>query len=186
MRTPVPDTRKRASAKPVTRAATAKVEPARAKRAGAPSAQVPVPKTAGSKAATPKAAAKPAVSQAAPVPNNADVSVLALQLLGRWQRVCNGHVAFANACACVFGAAVELNDFDDLILDYLCNKFPEQPAIAAWIKAAAAPAPEAPVSLRALLRKIAAVPAEAPGGQALAILRALETSIASIEEQHAA
>ena len=185
MRTPVPDTRKRTSAKPAARAATAKGEPARAKRAGAPSTQVAAPKTARSKTATPQAAAQPAAPQAAP-PNNADISVLALQLLGRWQRVCNGHVAFANACACVFGAAVELNDFDDLILDYLCNKFPEQPAVAAWIKAAAAPAPQAPVSLRALLRKIAAAPAEAPGGQALAILRALETSIASIEEQHAA
>lgn len=117
--------------------------------------------------------------------NTVDVSVLALQLLGRWQRVCNGHVAFANACACVFGAAVELSDFDDLILDYLCNKFTAAPEVAAAIEDTAVPAPGAPGSLRTLLRKIAAAPAVIPDGQALAVLRALEASIASIEEQHA-
>ena len=116
---------------------------------------------------------------------DADASVLALQLLGRWQRVCNGHVAFANACACVFGAAVELSDFDDLILDYLCNKFAEAPEVAAYIEEAAVPAPGAPGSLRTLLRKMAATPAAAPAGRALAVLQALEASIASIEEQHA-
>ncbi|HEX4326327.1 MAG TPA: hypothetical protein VH105_05880 [Burkholderiales bacterium] len=123
--------------------------------------------------------------KAAPGPVDTDISVLALQLLGRWQRVCNGHVAFANACACVFGAAVELNDFDDLILDYLRNKFPGQPEVAAYIDAAAVPAPGAPASLKTLLRKVAAAPAEVPLAQAGALLRALETSIASIEEQHA-
>jgi hypothetical protein len=111
--------------------------------------------------------------------------VLALQLLGRWQRVCNGHVSFANACACVFGAAVELNDFDDLILDYLRNKFPGQPEVAAYIDTAAVPAPDAAASLKALLRKVAAAPSDVPLGQAGALLRTLEVSIASIEEQHA-
>jgi hypothetical protein len=114
-----------------------------------------------------------------------DISVLALQLLGRWQRVCNGHIAFANACACVFGAAVELSDFDDLILDYLCNKFTAAPEVSAWIEAAAIPAPGTPASLRTLLRKIAASPGEVPDAQGLAVLRVLEGSIASIEEQHA-
>jgi len=123
--------------------------------------------------------------KAAPGPADTDLSVFALQLLGRWQRVCNGHVAFANACACVFGAAVELNDFDDLILDYLRNKFPDQAEVAAYIDAAAMPAPDAPGSLKTLLRKVAATPAAVPLGQAGVLLRTLETSIASIEEQHA-
>jgi hypothetical protein len=123
--------------------------------------------------------------RAAPVPADTDLSVLALQLLGRWQRVCTGHVAFANACACVFGAAVDLSDFDDMILDYLRNKFPDQPEVAAYIDAAAVAAPGAPVSLKAMLRQVAAMPAEVPLGQAGTLLRALETSIASIEEQHA-
>ncbi|MDB5804198.1 MAG: hypothetical protein JWN73_1520 [Betaproteobacteria bacterium] len=123
--------------------------------------------------------------QAVPGPAETDLSVLALQLLGRWQRVCNGHVAFANACACVFGAAVELNDFDDLILDYLRNKFPGRAEVAAYIDAASVPAPGAPPSLKGLLRKVAAAPAEVPQAQAGPLLRALEASIASIEEQHA-
>lgn len=141
---------------------------------------------AGAKAQPKTMAARSAPAPAAPpVATSIDVSVLALQLLGRWQRVCNGHVAFANACACVFGAAVELSDFDDLILDYLCNKFAGEPEVAAYIKATSVPAPDAPGTLRTLLRKMAAAPAEAPGGQAIAVLRTLETSIASIEEQHA-
>ena len=154
--------------------------------------KTPPPKALPAKARAKAAPAKAARAgrtpartvQAAPAPSAADVSVLALQLLGRWQRVCNGHVAFANACACVFGAAVELNDFDDLILDYLCNKFADQPAIGAYIQASAVPAPQAPATLRTLLRKMATAPGEAPGNQAMAILRALEGSIASIEEQH--
>jgi hypothetical protein len=141
---------------------------------------------AGAKAQPKKTAARGASAPtAAPEVTSIDVSVLALQLLGRWQRVCNGHVAFANACACVFGAAVELSDFDDLILDYLCNKFAAEPEVVAYIKASSVPAPEAPGTLRTLLRKMAAAPGEAPGGQAIAVLRTLETSIASIEEQHA-
>lgn len=140
--------------------------------------RTPVPdKRSSSAPGKPVQAAKPA--------NTADVSVLALQLLGRWQRVCNGHVAFANACACVFGAAVELSDFDDLILDYLCNKFTDAPRVSAYIEEAAVPAPGAPASLRTLLRKIAATPGEVPDAQGLPVLRALEASIASIEEQHA-
>lgn len=122
--------------------------------------------------------------QAAPGLADTDLSVLALQLLGRWQRVCNGHVAFANACACVFGAAVELNDFDDLILDYLRNKFPGQAAVAAYIDTASVAAAGATPSLKALLRKVAAAPGDVPLGQAEALLRALEGSVASIEEQH--
>ena len=128
--------------------------------------------------------ARRAQSPAAPGPTAADLSVLALQLLGRWQRVCNGHVSFANGCACVFGAAVELNDFDDLILDYLRNKFPGQAAVAAYIDGASVAAAGAAPSLKALLRKVAAAPAEVPLAQAEGLLRALETSIASIEEQH--
>jgi hypothetical protein len=163
MKTAVPDTKRSR--------AGAKMEPKKAAARSAPaSAAIAAP------------AAAPAATSAA---TSTDASVLALQLLGRWQRVCNGHVAFANACACVFGAAVELSDFDDLILDYLCNKFAGQPEVAAYIKATAVPAPEAPGTLRTLLRKMAAAPGEAPDGQAIAVLRTLETSIASIEEQHA-
>jgi hypothetical protein len=138
------------------------------------------------KSPPPKAtAAKAKPRKALPGAGEADVSVLALQLLGRWQRVCNGHVAFASACACVFGSAVELTDFDDLILDYLCNKFADSPATGTYIQTTAVPAPDAPATLRTLLRKMAAAPGEAPDQQAMAILRALETSIASIEAQHA-
>jgi hypothetical protein len=118
------------------------------------------------------------------VPDQADVSVLALQLLGRWQRVCNGHVAFASACACVFGGGVDLNDFDDLILDYLRNKFGDAPEVAIYIESHSSAAPGAPASLKALLRAVAAAPQDVPGGRAQALLLALQASIVSIEEQH--
>ena len=124
-------------------------------------------------------------ARAAPGETSADLSVLALQLLGRWQRVCTGHVAFANACACVFGGAVDLSDFDDLILDYLRNKFPDKAEVAEYIDLAAMPAAGGTANLKALLRKVAATPGEVPLAQAGPLLRALEASIVSIEEQHA-
>lgn len=116
-------------------------------------------------------------------PAGADTAVLALQLLGRWQRVCNGHISFAAACAC-FGGGVDLSDFDDLLLDYLHNKFAAVPPLAAYIDAAASPQPGAPPNLKTLLRNVAAQPRALPGGQLDDMLHALETSITSIEEQH--
>ena len=129
--------------------------------------------------------ATPAARGARAVPGSAELAVQALQLLGRWQRVCNGHLSFTSGCGCGYGAAIDLRDFDDIILDYLLNRFSDAPAVADYVNARAHLVAGNPGSLKALLRAVAAAPAEVPQGQAHALLLALEASIASIEEQHA-
>ena len=47
-------------------------------------------------------------------------AVLAIQLLGQWNRIAGGHVALASGCSC--GVAVpniRVQDFEEQILDYL-------------------------------------------------------------------
>jgi hypothetical protein len=47
-------------------------------------------------------------------------AIVALQLLGRWNRIAGGHVSLASGCSC--GVAVpniRVQDFEEQILDYL-------------------------------------------------------------------
>jgi hypothetical protein len=47
-------------------------------------------------------------------------AVLAIQLLGQWNRIAGGHIALASGCSC--GVAVpniRVQDFEEQILDYL-------------------------------------------------------------------
>ncbi len=128
------------------------------------------------------------------------IAVDALGLLGRWQRVRNGHLAFTSGCACSFGGSIDLAEFDELIVDYLQQKFARDPAVTAFIAACARAAPGQPGQpgqsghlgrvLHALARTAtrAGMKADSAAGltaeQARAVLEALEGSIASIEEQH--
>ena len=133
---------------------------------------------------------------------DAAIAVYALQLLGRWQRVRNGHLAFSAGCACTYGGSIDLTEFDELILDYLRNKFRQDAAVSAFLTQRACAAPGQPERLSVLLQALAApvaavvtaaatarrAPGKAPmllaAAQTRAVLQALESSIASIEEQH--
>lgn len=133
---------------------------------------------------------------------NPAIAVHALQLLGRWQRVRNGHLVFSSGCACSFGGSIDLAEFDQLILDYLRNKFRQDTTVGAFIAQRASAAPGQPERLSVLLQALAvpvaavgisaAAARRAPGKapmqlaaeQARAVLHALEGSIASMEEQH--
>jgi len=115
----------------------------------------------------------------------AGLAVAALRLLGRWQRVCSGHLSFTNGCACGFGATVDLGDLDDLIIDYLRRKFEAEPVVAGYIAAH-----DVPGGMKSLLRALAADSAASPESAALSaaqsrdLMAAIEASVASIEEQH--
>ena len=128
---------------------------------------------------------------------DAAIAVYALQLLGRWQRVRNGHLAFSAGCACTYGGSIDLTEFDELILDYLRNQFAQDAAVSAFITQRASTAPGRPASLSVLLQALAApgaaarraagpAPLRLAAEQGRAVLQALEGSIASIEEQHPA
>ena len=112
-------------------------------------------------------------------------SLAALQLLGRWQRVCKGHLSFTNGCACGFGASVDLTDLDDLILDYLKRKFEGVEAVAWFLAANGAPEGRASGSVTSLLRALAVASEGITPDEAHDLLQAIEASVASIEEQHA-
>ena len=112
-------------------------------------------------------------------------SLAALQLLGRWQRVCKGHLSFANGCACGFGASVDLTDLDDLILDYLKRKFEGVEAVAWFLAANGAPEGRESGSVKSLLRALAVAAEGITPAEAQELLQAIEASVASVEEQHA-
>ena len=105
----------------------------------------------------------------------------ALQLLGRWQRVCGGHLSFTNGCTCGVGASVDLGDLDDLIIDYLQRKFATVPVVAAYVATH-----DAPGGMTSLLRALATESNTLSPAAARALLLAIEASVASIEEQHRA
>ena len=105
----------------------------------------------------------------------------ALQLLGRWQRVCGGHLSFTNGCTCGVGASVDLGDLDDLIIDYLQRKFESVPVVAGYVATH-----DVPGGMKSLLRALATESNTLSPAAARALLLAIEASIASIEEQHRA
>ena len=118
---------------------------------------------------------------------SAALAVQALQLLGRWQRVSSGHIALATGCACGYGAGVDLREIDELILDFLHNRFIHVPAVKVFVQQhafAAQGRAERHGSLALLLRALAGHPAALPAHHVHQLLLALEGSITSIEEQH--
>ena len=116
------------------------------------------------------------------------VSLAALQLLGRWQRVCRGCLSFTNGCACGFGASVDLTDLDDLIVDHLQRKFEGVDAVARFLATQGtqgAPEGRASGCVKNLLRALAVAPEGITLAEAHDLLQAIEASVASLEEQHA-
>jgi hypothetical protein len=71
------------------------------------------------KAAFGKAAKSPSARQA-PLP----APIRAMQLLGRWTRLAQGHIAFGGGCSCCgeFGN-LQVKDMEQHILDYLDTKY---------------------------------------------------------------
>ena len=120
-------------------------------------------------------------------PARAALAVQALQLLGRWQRVSSGHIGLAAGCACGYGVGVDLREIDELILDFLNNRFADAPAVQAFLEKQAFAAQGSAIprgSLTLLLRALATQSAAMPLPHGHALLQALDGSITSIEEQH--
>jgi hypothetical protein len=102
----------------------------------------------------------------------------ATRLLGKWTKLAQGHLMFGSGCFCGVGAGVQLQDFEQQILDYIHARHG-----AAAIEGAGYREGEAG-SVTALLRALATQGAvEQPAGQ-LALLADLERSIDSFDELH--
>ena len=120
----------------------------------------------------------PAADAATPA-GQALAALQLLQLLGRWRRVCSGHLSFCNGCACGIGATVDLGDLDDLIIDYLRRKFESHALVAGFIASH-----DVPGGMKSLLGALATGKNILSPTAARDLIAAIETSVASIEEQH--
>lgn len=90
--------------------------------------------------------------------------VMALRLLGAWNRLAQGHVALSLGCSCGVAASnLQVKDFEEQILEYLHGRH-----------RTAAP------SIHDLLTGIARSRSE----DAMAILKDLERTIDSFDQQH--
>jgi hypothetical protein len=100
-----------------------------------------------------------------------DARLEAVQLLGKWTRLAQGHVLIGGGnCSCGLGAgSLRIADFEQQILDYLRAKHP-----------AAAKAP----SVNALLGLLAARPANGDIGATLSLLSDLNRTLESFDEVH--
>ena len=93
----------------------------------------------------------------------------AVQLLGKWTRLAQGHVLVGGGCSCgVVGANVRIEDFEQQILDYLRSKH-----------GAAVHADR----IANLLQSIAK-PRGGDGHKALALLDDLNRTLESFDELH--
>src|SRR4051812_46602821 len=80
-------------------------------------------KSPASKASSAKAPSRPVAKRSKK--STVSPSIEAMQLLGRWTRVAQGHIAFGSGCACAGGDICNLQaqDMEQHVLDYLDSKY---------------------------------------------------------------
>ena len=94
-----------------------------------------------------------------------DARIEAVQLLGKWMRLAQGHVLIGGSCSCGLSANLQVADFEQQILDYLGGKY----AVARNSD-----------SIATLLREIAAQPSP----DSLALLSDFDRTLESFDELH--
>ena len=100
-----------------------------------------------------------------------DARIEAMQLLGKWTSLGQGHVLLGGNCSCgLAGGSLPIADFEQQILDYLDGKHPY----------------ERVGSIGELLRSIAAQPAGTDSGRWLSLLDDVKRTLESFDEQHRA
>ena len=101
-------------------------------------------------------------------PRPVQPAVLAIQLLGQWNRISGGHIALASGCSC--GVAVpnlRVQDFEEQILEYLHGRHG-----GTW------------KSIGELLGGIARGSENEASAAGAAILQDLQRTLESFEQQH--
>ena len=107
-----------------------------------------------------------------------DARIEALQLLGKWTSLAQGHVLVGGNCSCGFGGgSLQIADFEQQILDYLVARARTQEVRDGVISGG---------SIGLLLRAIASQPADTGSGAWLSLLDDLERTLESFDEQHRA
>lgn len=99
-----------------------------------------------------------------------DARVEAVQLLGRWTRLAQGHVLVGGGCSCgLTAASLRIEEFEQQILDFLKGKHDVAARSA---------------SVAELLRAIATQGESADPGRALAVLADLDRTLESFDKLH--
>ena len=102
-----------------------------------------------------------------------DARIEAMQLLGKWTSLAQGHVFLGGNCSCgLAGGSLPIVDFEQQILDYLDGKYACERGSAG--------------TLGDLLRSIAAQTAGTDSSKWLSLLDDLKRTLESFDEQHRA
>ena len=118
-----------------------------------------------------------------------DARIEAMQLLGKWTSLAQGHVLLGGNCSCgLAGGSLPIVDFEQQILDYLDAKYAEgrNEAVTQLLRTGAGYERGSSGSLAALLRAIAAPPAASASGPWLSLLDDLKRTLESFDELHRA
>lgn len=115
---------------------------------------------------------------------DAAIPLRAMQLLGKWTRVAQGHLPMGMGCACAGGMeGVPASDLEVNILDYLNQKYGATSVVAKLMQDHAGYQENMAGRLADLLKAIAVQPMVADMAQGL--LDDLATTIDSFEAMHA-
>lgn len=115
---------------------------------------------------------------------DAAIPLRAMQLLGKWTRVAQGHLPMGMGCACAGGMeGVPASDLEVNILDYLHQKYGPTSMVAKLMQEHAGYQESTAGRLADLLKAIAIQPLRAELAQGL--LNDLATTIDSFEAMHA-
>ncbi|MFH1044630.1 MAG: hypothetical protein V1796_06215 [Pseudomonadota bacterium] len=110
----------------------------------------------------------------------------AMQLLGRWTRVAQGHLAYGMSCSCCTDlGSVEVQDMEQHVLDYLDGKYRSAgvQSVCVLLSERAGYRPGEAGNIADLLRAIATqVDGPIKSEDQLALLADLERSIDSLDE----
>jgi hypothetical protein len=124
-------------------------------------------------------------AQAVQTPDAQSIAIEALGLLGKWTKLAQRHLSAGGSCACsVDFGDIQVQDFEQQILDYLHNRHGAKPAMAAVMAEQGRYRKAESGSLSELLRAFAMQSAKVPAAESAELLGDLARSIDSIEELH--
>ena len=116
-----------------------------------------------------------------------DARIEAVQLLGKWTSLAQGHILVGGNCSCgLAGGSLPIVEFEQQILDYLDGKYAGEgnTAVTQLLRAGARYERGSSGSVGELLRSIAAQPAGTEPGRWLSLLDDLRRTLESFEELH--
>lgn len=112
-----------------------------------------------------------------------NTSLLAVQLLGQWNRLSQVHLSLSYGCSCAGSMpGIAVTDLEINIIDFLCEKYKKEVAFDQWLKQFAQYREGHMGSLSDLLKNIAIQPPSK--SLATRVLNDLSNTITSLNKSH--